>query len=465
MTDFETFSPEQEDDEKDQRLLRDLHRFYSVEGRDPEFFVRLYTRLQERSASLPQDHGEEHNLEPFPPPKPHQSGRRRFGSSGETLWRQRLSTLAAAVCVTVLVSALVIVLDHAHQNSAGTSRTVLQAIGVISSLQMMDAQMGWALTDKEHLVRTVDGGGHWHDVSPQALLHAVPTSIVTDFLTASLAWVAFSSSDDETTRIFQTSDSGQMWRETTVPTGVVAQITFLNPQVGWLLSKHAVSENAETAEIFRTTNGGKTWTSIATVLASSADLPAPGHLPFSGKKTGMSFLNAMSGWMAGSVPVNGSTLLYRTNDGGTTWSPQSLELSADEQSALLSITQPVFFSPTEGILPVSANTGSSTQLTFYVTQNGGTSWQRTTAVMATVWDVLDSKHGWASDGTHLSATSDGGQHWMQLSSPQSLHSLSHLDFVSSDMGWAIGSVQTAGPSLLKTTDGGRTWIVIPSLMV
>ena len=201
------------------------------------------------------------------------------------------------------------------------------------------------------------------------------------------------------------------------------------------------------------------------VLASSADLPASGHLPCSGKKTGMSFLNAMSGWMAGSVPVNGSTLLYRTNDGGMTWSPQSLELSADEQSALLSITPPVFFTPTEGILPVSANTGSSTQLTVYVTQNGGTSWQRTTAVMATVWDVLDSKHGWASDGTHLSATSDGGQHWMQLSSPQGLHSLSHLDFVSSDMGWAIGSVQTAGPSLLKTTDGGRTWIVIPSLMV
>jgi photosystem II stability/assembly factor-like uncharacterized protein len=470
MTDFETFSPEKEDDKNDQRLHQDLRRLFYVEGRDLDFFARLYTRLEERSASLPHKSGEpRHNNDPqpLPSPPPCSQGRRDFDSSGEKSWRQRLSTLVAAVVVAVLVGSLLVVLNQAHHTSSESPRHVLQAIGTLSSLHMIDTQVGWALTDKGHLLRTIDGGVHWHDVSPQALLRVPSEKITTNFLTGSLTWVAFPGSDEESTHILRTSDSGHTWQETTIPTTLVAQITFIDAQTGWLLSKHSVSESAETAELFHTGNGGKNWTRVATVLASSADLPVPGHLPFSGKKTGIRFLNETTGWITGSVPVNGSLLLYRTNDGGVTWSPQSLVLAPAERSAQLSITPPTFFTLTDGILPVRAETENGSHLNMYVTHDGGVSWQQTTPLMigVTVSDFLDMKHGWASDGTHLYATGDGGLHWTQLSSHMNWHGLSHLDFVTSETGWAIGSVQTNDPSFLKTTDGGRTWTVIPWVIV
>ena len=53
-------------------------------------------------------------------------------------------------------------------------------------------------------------------------------------------------------------------------------------------------------------------------------------------------------------------------------------------------------------------------------------------------------------------TSDGGQHWTQLPANQNFRGVTTLDFISSDLGWAIGRSDT-GPLLLKTVDGGRTW--------
>jgi photosystem II stability/assembly factor-like uncharacterized protein len=159
-------------------------------------------------------------------------------------------------------------------------------------------------------------------------------------------------------------------------------------------------------------------------------------------------------------------LLYRTTDGGGTWHPQSLALSPDERSAQLSIMPPEFFTLTDGILPVSAETENSSHFNAYVTQDAGATWQKTTPLMirATVVDFIDMKHGWVSDGTQLYATDDGGLHWTSLSAHLSWHGISQLDFVTSESGWAIGSVQTNDLSLLKTSDGGRTWTVIPWVM-
>jgi len=210
-------------DEKDQRLVQDLRRLYHVEGRDAQFFARLSTRLEEHGASVPDASGQtrqQHNLAKSLPSEPRRGNSMHLGFTGESTWGQRMGTLAAALFVTLLVGSLVFVLSHAHQNGSSASHHVLQAIGVLSSLHMLDAQTGWAVTDKGHLVHTVDGGMHWKDVSPQALLSTTPASVITDFLTTSLAWAALPGQDDITTRIFHTSDSGQTWQETMLPTSL-----------------------------------------------------------------------------------------------------------------------------------------------------------------------------------------------------------------------------------------------------
>ena len=123
----------------------------------------------------------------------------------------------------------------------------------------------------------------------------------------------------------------------------------------------------------------------------------------------------------------------------------------------------LFFGTTDGILPVSFDTGNGVSLDVYVTHDGGATWRGTRPLRAaaTTADFIDVSHGWASDGTLLYVTSDGGQHWTKLSLGERFQHVTRLDFVSSHIGWAMGATDFHGPTLLKTVNGGYTWVVIP----
>lgn len=460
--------PSGEEDKREQRLIGDLRRMYHTDEAVAQALARVRKRLEESSVRVLDTHARTQHQPGLPSRQQAQPGymnkedtRFRF-SEGKT-WQQRTALIAAAFFVTVLVGSLIVVLTHAHHNNAGGPSTISSSFGAISSIHMLDAQIGWALTDKGRIVRTTDGGIHWKNVTPKQLPPPTRMSVVAEFLTASNAWVAISGADRTTTVIFRTTDAGQTWQETSIHTGIVAQLTFINAQDGWMLSKHAISENAETAEVFHTTDGGKTWVKVSSALASSLDIPPPGHLPFGGSKSGLRFLNATNGWLTGRVPIDGHVLLYRTRDGGVTWNPQSLPLSPTEASSQLSILPPLFFGTTDGILPVSFDTGNGVSLDVYVTHDGGATWRGTSPLRAaaTTADFIDVSHGWASDGTLLYVTSDGGQHWTKLSPGGDFQHVTQLDLVSSDIGWAIGAIGSKTPSLLKTVDGGHTWTVIP----
>jgi photosystem II stability/assembly factor-like uncharacterized protein len=469
MTDSDEFTPG-EGKEWSQRVIQDLHRMYHTEIEDAQPFARVRKRLEEGNASTlynstrtPQQHdilstrrGRSGNKK---------SARSSF-SEGAT-WQQRISTLAAALFVALLVGTLLFVLTHAHQSSSNGAGNILTHFEALSSIRMIDATTGWAVTEKGRIIRTTDGGMHWKDVTPKyPPTFPIPSqqSVVAHFQTSTIAWAAASDVDTSTVLIFRTSDGGQTWQDTSIQTARVTRITFIDSQHGWLLSKYAVSESAETIDIFRTTDGGKIWAKVSSALAASTDTPPPGHLPFGGTKTGLSFLNATTGWVTGSFPVDGYVLLYGTHDGGSTWDRQTLPLSPGEASSHLSILPPVFFTATDGLLPVSSGTGNGSSVDFYVTHDGGTTWKGTTpvAAAANIADFIDVNHGWASDGTLLYMTNDGGQHWSKLSPGPNFKNISLLNFVSSDIGWAVRAPASNSPSLLKTVDGGHTWTVISS---
>lgn len=379
----------------------------------------------------------------------------------------RVTAIAAALVVAMLVGSLIIIPARSHQHSPGGSANMAQRFSVLSSLHMVDAQTGWAVTEKGRIVRTTDGGVHWQDLTPKyppPLALSAQQRAAADFLTSSNAWVAVSDADAATTMLLRTVDGGQTWQNTHIPTATVTQITFITSQLGWMLAKFPVAASAETVEIYRTTDGGKSWVKVSMVLAASTDTPPPGHLPFGGTKTGLGFLNTTTGWATGSFPVNGYTFLYTTHDGGGTWDPQTLPLSAQEASSHLSINPPRFFSASDGLLPVSFDSESGSNLDVYVTHDGGTTWQGTVPVpaLASVSAFPDVDHGWASDGTRLYRTRDAGQHWTKLAPGVHLQHISSIDFVSSDIGWASGSTATNSPAFFKTVDGGDTWTVIPA---
>jgi photosystem II stability/assembly factor-like uncharacterized protein len=70
------------------------------------------------------------------------------------------------------------------------------------------------------------------------------------------------------------------------------------------------------------------------------------------------------------------------------------------------------------------------------------------------------QHGWATDGTVLYSTSNGGQHWTKLSPNTSFKQVTFLNFVSSTAGLAISQQGNSSSFLLKTADGGQTWTPI-----
>jgi photosystem II stability/assembly factor-like uncharacterized protein len=379
--------------------------------------------------------------------------------------------VAAILFAALLVSSLLFVLQRAHQSDAGAQGNRIHTSKVtgghntLFSLHMIDARIGWLLSEQA-VLRTTDGGSHWQNVSPPHT--RLTQDSIADFFSASLAWIATPRTNAATTQILHTGDGGQTWQRATVQAAFPRQISFIDSQHGWLLvSWQQPGGAAESISVLRTTDAGKTWMTISNAFAASTDGPPPGQLPFGGQKSGIGFLNASTGWVTGTVSAPDLAWLYVTYDGGSTWHQQSLLMPLGIASVRLSILSPTFFSATDGILPitfVNSATDSNIAIAIYVTHDGGSTWQSTTPLPRefSIVDFADSQHGWATDGSILYRTSDGGQHWTQLSTSESLKNVSQLDFVSDQIGWAISS--TPSNSVLKTVDGGHTWTVISSLV-
>jgi photosystem II stability/assembly factor-like uncharacterized protein len=380
------------------------------------------------------------------------------------VWQRRFSMIAAVFCVTLLVSSLLLVLNRAHQSSTGnpgSSQKPIGGAGALLTLHMIDTVTGWALS--EHAVlRTTDGGIHWKNVSPPNA--TLTRNSIAAFSTAFIVWIAIPRAQATSTQVLHTINSGKTWQQSTLQAAFPKQITFSDAQHGWLLAGwRQTGGAAEAVNVFRTTDGGKSWTKVADALF--ADATPPGHLPYGGQKSGIHFLDASTGWVTGTVLVPGLSWLYITHDGGLSWHQQTLLKPPGIPTAQFTINSPTFFSTTDGILPVifsDFTTDSRIATDIYVTHDGGQTWQSTALLPGGpgVFDFVDMQHGWASDGSVLYMTSDGGNHWIKLSPNEIFKNISLLDFVSSTIGWAISSTNSMPSSLLKTTDGGRTWTAV-----
>jgi photosystem II stability/assembly factor-like uncharacterized protein len=131
------------------------------------------------------------------------------------------------------------------------------------------------------------------------------------------------------------------------------------------------------------------------------------------------------------------------------------------------VLSPTFFSAINGVLPVifsDVATDSDIATAIYTTYDSGKTWQSTTPLPAAfrILSFADTQHWWATDGTVLYGTVDGGNHWLKLSPGASFKHIAQLDFVSTTVGWAISSTTPTASSLLKTLDGGRSWTTSPS---
>jgi photosystem II stability/assembly factor-like uncharacterized protein len=184
--------------------------------------------------------------------------------------------------------------------------------------------------------------------------------------------------------------------------------------------------------IWRSDDGGTTWTPQS-----------------SGTDAGLlrvQFVSTSTGWIVGALGK-----ILKTTDGGSTWT----ELSSGTSEAL------------RGLSFVSASTGwvvGDTSLVLKTT-DGGTTWTSQTVGSAGGWgsvSFINASTGWLGGTGSVARTTDGGATWsVQTASLMTggiERSIGFFDarFVSASRGVMVGATR-AGDILRTTSDGGVSW--------
>lgn len=323
------------------------------------------------------------------------------------------------------------------------------ATPVLTSLRMINSTVGWG-TGRNTVWYTTDSGMHWTNVTPKGLKTSSNLQMKIYGIGHSNAWVAISGL--HLFAMYHTTDQGQSWEKQQVhDEGTPISLHFTNQDDGWLALEQGAAAGNDRETIYQTDNGGSSWNKIAFTNEIRG-----GTLPFSGDKTGASFIDNNHGWATGDTHLNGRVDLYQTTDGGHTWISRNISVSSKLKNEELTSYPPIFFGQKDGILPVVSNLGLIT----YRTTDGGNRWTPTSVVQSQVqngqineWSFVSVNNGFATGGNQLFITRDGGDTWKVIQTNVSFKNVNELDFISSIDGWAL----TISGSLYHTTDGGHNW--------
>ncbi len=177
------------------------------------------------------------------------------------------------------------------------------------------------------------------------------------------------------------------------------------------------------------------------------------------------FLTPALGWS-----VNGSGRIYKTQDGGASWTKM--------------LDQPGTYFRCIGFLDslhgFAGNIGTdyfpnvSDATPLYRTDDGGASWQVVTTIdgpapaglcaIQVVTPQVIVAGGRVGGPTHLLRSTDGGSTWTSQSLDNQLAMVTDLYFSSPDTGFVFGgthaNIQLAHAKILRTVDGGASWATV-----
>jgi photosystem II stability/assembly factor-like uncharacterized protein len=315
------------------------------------------------------------------------------------------------------------------------------------ALQRLSAQEGYLLAGGR-LYRTATGGVDWDDATPPE-----GAVIASHFLDARTGWAVLAPQaaavhDPQSLHLLTTDDGGRTWMVLTADLprratdGMIAEVWpfFVNSADGWLVWRFAGSSNFREGALFRTRDGGATWTRL--------DIPIGEPVRFA---------DALHGWTAGG-PAGDA--LYETADGGAAWTrvnvpvPAGVGLDARPQCGL-----PATIGNT-ALLPVSWVAGDDATEAFYRPTTAGQDW-RLAATDASLMAKLGGEALIAHEGMIWALA--GGQ-TPELRGEGTLAAVAP----GSDAAWLVDTEGVCADGmcrqemqLLGSTDGGRTWTPLP----
>ncbi len=358
----------------------------------------------------------------------------------------------------------------------------------IRDITMMNSMVGWAESDK-HLFRSEDGGSTWRDVSPPEVGPGGKTEgINANFLDHNHAYVVYNEYfldkyPWKTVEVWRTTDGGDTWQPSEpldisgMEKSVVTSLNFTDPSHGWLLVEGGYVDHPYQFiryYLFRTSDGGRTWTRIhdfwpgEDVALESWELP---EVTFFDSEIGLaSFDSFMEGEGSKNTPV-----LFWTKDGGENWTQIDLmapewDLSASEvlpEKTHCLTHHPQIFSRFNAVVVGECLVPDSdkTAMMLYRTEDGGDTWTSVPipAMGDATWSIefINKYHGWLfGPSTYL--TRDGGRSWEIVN--RLGWRWGNFTFINEDVGWAMAFggdfwTQPMDP-IVQTLDGGKTWEIL-----
>jgi len=341
---------------------------------------------------------------------------------------------------------------------------------------------GWVYTGAQ-ILWTDDAGASWSDITPAGLSNCPEPDICSIssppvFLDPSQVRISVIRGQElvppTTLSFMYTENGGRTWRLQQIadfaysllcpgpPCITGADMEFPDPQNGWLAAHAPLGMSSDIAYLYRTRDGGQTWTLLP--------------IPITGRIT---FIDASTGWAVGGKTRWTSDQLLETQDGGNSWQPIRLDFPVSYDETGYYLQEPVFLSHQAGVLPVRFYRDEDIHqlMGFYTTQNGGGTWSLSTTLQERdlrsfgrggpiPWSAIDESTWFVavSDAKQY-LTRDRGQTWQAIAaSGLSGAKLLEVQFVTETEGWGLGQIcdRDTGCSqpMFATHDGGRTWIPI-----
>lgn len=326
----------------------------------------------------------------------------------------------------------------------------------IINIEMVDEVYGWGVTE-ENIIRTNDGGVTWYDVTPGNLADA-GYLVYPDFFDANTAWVQFPDMNKYPNggTLYRTSDGGISWESFATPfSGGV--LRFNDKQNGWMMADLGVGAGSMAVSIFQTGDGGKTWQRVYT---NDPNLDGAGEtLPLGGLKNIILPLDSETAWVGGVVYAPGEMYLFRSQDGGKTWLQINVVLPAAAAESELSVVAVQFMTPTDGLLALRLNS-QNPETIVYSTEDGGSTWSLLPGTFSGygILETLSASEMIFYTADQFYVTTDAGETIQQVSPNIAFgESVIDMSFANSQAGWLITVDTSNERTLYKTTDGAETW--------
>lgn len=379
----------------------------------------------------------------------------------------------------------------------------------LHDIHFINENKGFIVAESALILITEDGGNTWtrRQITPYYHFLAI------DFPTADTGFLCGYQG-----KIYRTTNGGNSFvAKTSGTTQILYDVSFSpnNGRIGYICGYNGT--------ILKTTNGGDSWqplnsgTTIAFFTINFPENPDIGYVAgdygqirkttdggqtWQAKSSGtiypiksIKFLNNNVGFYCGN-----NSALRKTTDGGDNWLPINLPITVNLNKIFILDENNIFICGDNGVILKSTDGGENWQvLTNFVafnnwlsvcfpnsntgfvcgglspagmkTNDGGVTWDsmdmNNSSFIVNALYFTDDVNGSACGDAHdaqlyLAYTRNGGETWTRTPSPPApppdTFPKYDLHFPSSSVGYACGDRGT----IIKTTDGGRTWSSIPS---